>query len=401
MIDEDISKINSYSDVIEALKRHPELKTVHDVIVNWKSLKLKFSNLKVKGAIDKNLPFPLPPKKVEEKRVYDPDEFNTLEKCQNYVNSHGYNSWSDFYYSGDPALNRMKDFIKDIKFKNARKKYNTNLYNTIEKCQEFVDSHKDITMINDLRKSNDPEYHSVYLSIKNNKWYDDVKFSNKDLGRNKYDNLNTVEDFQSFIDSKDDIHSERDFRLKYPKEYSKATNIGNICGNLKFEFRHRKPKDNTKYNSIDEIQALINSAGYLTIWEFKKRNHNAWTQHFALQKKDNKSLVFRYVSTGSKYEDNFVLALQMYGICYIPQYTFKGFIKNNGHYRYDFYLPDKNVIIEVNGEQHFGNNPDEFSPRFNVIEEQENDKIKYEYATDKEHIPVYYFTYCLDNEKNI
>lgn len=91
----------------------------------------------------------------------------------------------------------------------------------------------------------------------------------------------------------------------------------------------------------------------------------------------------------------------MYGICYIPQYTFKGFIKNNGHYRYDFYLPDKNVIIEVNGEQHFGNNPDEFSPRFNVIEEQENDKIKYEYATDKEHIPVYYFTYCLDNEKNI
>lgn len=128
MIDEDISKINSYSDVIEALKRHPELKTVHDVIVNWKSLKLKFSNLKVKGAIDKNLPFPLPPKKVEEKRVYDPDEFNTLEKCQNYVNSHGYNSWSDFYYSGDPALNRMKDFIKDIKFKNARKKNITQIY---------------------------------------------------------------------------------------------------------------------------------------------------------------------------------------------------------------------------------------------------------------------------------
>lgn len=38
MIEEDISKINSYEEIKDALKRHPELETIRDVKTNWMSL---------------------------------------------------------------------------------------------------------------------------------------------------------------------------------------------------------------------------------------------------------------------------------------------------------------------------------------------------------------------------
>ena len=77
--------------------------------------------------------------------------------------------------------------------------------------------------------------------------------------------------------------------------------------------------------------------------------------------------------------------------CFFPEFT-----KNSGCYRYDFYLPEKNVIIEVHGEQHFGNDPNEFGGVLDPVKEQENDKVKYEYAAITKGIPVVYFTYCKD-----
>ena len=398
MIEEDISKINSYEEIKDALKRHPELETIRDVKTNWMSLYNKFHRLKSKGVINKDIAFPLPWKKrsPDNYHFYKDDEFNTLEKCQTYVDQKGYLSKADFIKSGDPVIYKIdrEGFTKDIIFPNKVKQYNTKSYDTIEKCQDFIDSHEDITMVSDLIKSSDEEYYSVYLSIKSHKWFNDIKFSNKNNGRKDLTHLCSLEDIQDFVDLHDDIKCETDFLTKYKNEYKKAVSLG-VCSEIKYKFRNRRPKDYTKYNSVNEIQCLINEKGYLTFEEFKKNEHNAFIQYTELKRKENKSLIFK-IASGSSNEDRFIAVLEMYGIQYMTQLYFPEFIKNNGYYRYDFYLPEKNAIIEVHGEQHFGIDPEELAPRFNVIEEQRNDSIKYNYAVNQKHIPVYYLTYCLD-----
>ena len=397
MIEESINDINNYEDVVSVLNRHPELKTIKDIKNNWMPLYTKFNNLKRTGKIDKDLRLPLPWKKrsADNYHFYG-DELNTLEKCQEYVDQKGYSSKADFLKSGDPAIYKMdrEGFTKDIKFPDKIKEYNTKNYDTIEKCQSFIDNHEDITMVSDLMKSNDDEYHSVYLSIKEHKWFNEIKFSNKNLGRLNLTYLSSLEDIQSFVNSHDDIKCETDFLTNYKNEYKKAVSLG-VCSDIEYKFRNRRLRDYTKYNSVSEIQELVNTKGYLTAEEFHKNEHNAWVQYGELKHRENKTLIFK-ISSGSSNEDKFISVLEMYGIQYMTQLYFPEFIKNNGYYRYDFYLPEKNVIIEVHGEQHFGIDPNEFSPIYNVVEEQKNDEIKYNYAVNEKHIPVYYITYCQD-----
>lgn len=51
-----------------------------------------FHRLKSKGVINKDIAFPLPWKKrsPDNYHFYKDDEFNTLEKCQTYVDKKGY-----------------------------------------------------------------------------------------------------------------------------------------------------------------------------------------------------------------------------------------------------------------------------------------------------------------------
>ena len=399
MINEDISAVESFDDVVSILEKHPELETINDIKTQWPSLYNKFNNLKQKGKIEKDKRLPLPWKIRDQStyHFYEKDELDTLEKCQAYVDKMGYTSRTKFIQSGDPTIYKIDKlgFSKLLKFKNKRPTYNTGYFDTIEKCQRFVDDHPDITMIDILRDSEDPEYHSVYLSIKNHRWFLDVNFPNRNLGRKDLSYLDSLSAVQKFIDDNEDIHSERDFRTNHLEEYKKAVALG-VCQDLIYEYRHRKSKDYTVYSSIDEIQSLINEKGYLSMYEFCKNEHNARRQYYELKKSDPRSLIFKYISTGSSYEDRFVLVLEMYGIPYITQYKFPEFIKNTGCYSYDFYLPEKNVIVEIHGEQHFGTDPNEFVGYFNPIIEQENDKIKHDYAVNVKNIPIRYFTYCKD-----
>jgi hypothetical protein len=74
-------------------------------------------------------------------------------------------------------------------------------------------------------------------------------------------------------------------------------------------------------------------------------------------------------------------------INYVSEKTFedlKGKKKHN--LRYDFYLPDYNILIEYHGSQHFDPNS-----KLYTEEGIERDKIKFDYAKDN-NIPIIYFT---------
>ena len=74
----------------------------------------------------------------------------------------------------------------------------------------------------------------------------------------------------------------------------------------------------------------------------------------------------------------------------IPQKTFNGFYFDDNRRakpRFDFYLPDFNLLIEYDGEQHFkphafGSDQSEGTKRGNLLECQRRDSIKTQYCID-------------------
>ena len=52
----------------------------------------------------------------------------------------------------------------------------------------------------------------------------------------------------------------------------------------------------------------------------------------------------------------------------------------NGLYRYDFYLPEINSILEVNGEQHYSYTKKFYKTKTDFLKAQERDRRKISYA---------------------
>jgi hypothetical protein len=67
------------------------------------------------------------------------------------------------------------------------------------------------------------------------------------------------------------------------------------------------------------------------------------------------------------------------------------------YYRYDFYLPKQNILIEFNGRQHYEYNKFFHSKRSDFLKAQERDRRKISYALSKK-IPLYIIPFWeLDN----
>lgn len=88
----------------------------------------------------------------------------------------------------------------------------------------------------------------------------------------------------------------------------------------------------------------------------------------------------------STYEERIMRVLLKEKIKFVREKTYKNL--KNGKYRYDFYLPDKNVLIEVDGEFHF----QKIGTRQQLLTQQSHDREKNSYAL-AHHIPLYRIPY--------
>ncbi len=88
----------------------------------------------------------------------------------------------------------------------------------------------------------------------------------------------------------------------------------------------------------------------------------------------------------SSFEDRVVSILNQNNEPYEREKTFSDL--KNGHYRYDFYLPKKNALIEVDGEQHLKFTKVFYKNRTDFLKAQERDRKKNAYAIAKG-IPLY------------
>lgn len=82
-------------------------------------------------------------------------------------------------------------------------------------------------------------------------------------------------------------------------------------------------------------------------------------------------------------------------IVYEMQKTFPNFKNKNSYYKYDFYISNKNILIEYDGEQH---HRAVFGPK-ELMRVQTNDKIKDNYAL-KNNIKLIRIPYFKKSEIN-
>ena len=92
----------------------------------------------------------------------------------------------------------------------------------------------------------------------------------------------------------------------------------------------------------------------------------------------------------SSLEEHIISILNKENIKFQKEFTFKDL--KNGKYRFDFYLEDKNILIEVQGAQHY-----EFSTLFqkkldDFLKAQQRDRNKISYALAHK-IPLYIYPY--------
>ena len=71
---------------------------------------------------------------------------------------------------------------------------------------------------------------------------------------------------------------------------------------------------------------------------------------------------------------------------YIREHSFEDL----GRYRYDFFVPNKKLLIECQGIQHFEDIPF-FNKKSTWQERYERDKLKYEYAINHGYKIIYLF----------
>lgn len=80
----------------------------------------------------------------------------------------------------------------------------------------------------------------------------------------------------------------------------------------------------------------------------------------------------------SKNEEKIVKILLQEKISFIREKTFQDL--KNGKFRFDFYLPKENIIIEVDGEQHFKQIKKFQKTRQDFLKQQERDRRKNSYC---------------------
>ena len=80
----------------------------------------------------------------------------------------------------------------------------------------------------------------------------------------------------------------------------------------------------------------------------------------------------------SSLELHILKILKQDGITFEREKTFSDLRKNN--YRFDFYLPKQNILIEINGAQHYENIKFFYKNRVEFKKAQERDRRKIAYA---------------------
>lgn len=256
------------------------------------------------------------------------------------------------------SYEELKKFIKDNNIRNKRefsmKRYKDVYEEYLKLSSNDRDSLLPTLEANILPKSRD----------KIHRFYED-KFS-------------TVSDFQLFIDE-NNILNPADFRGNYPKLYDRFCRIIPSDEKQKLVYKIRK-RSYSDIDSIEKLQLFIDDNHVSS----RKELHISFSGLYVKFQSQLDSVTFNNVDNSSIGENYLKKLFNENSIKFITQKTYSS-LRNILPLRYDFYLPDYNVLVEHHGEGHFGKG------RYYTAELIENDKKKYDYAIAND-IKILYYT---------
>ncbi len=255
---------------------------------------------------------------------------------------------------------------------------------TYEEIKKFIENNS-INNRAELQKL----FKGIYKEFK--KLDEDVQdklLPSKFSGKKHYfgSSFSTVEDFQKFIDD-NKIASPIVFRKSYPKIYDR------LCRRLlkeekpKLKYRNRK-RSYSDIRSTKDLQLFIDSNEVHS----RKELHKHYSGLYVKFSGQLDEIVFK--NNGMSLGENFLCKLfNDSNIKYTTQKVYPD-LRNILPLRYDFYLPEYNILVEHHGEEHFGKG------RYYNDSVLVNDKLKYEYAMTN-NIPILYFTIYKNEYKTL
>lgn len=247
-------------------------------------------------------------------------------------------------------------------------------YKTLEDFQKLVDENN-ISTKNQFREKYKALYDRYIKLFPREKRL--LKFSGKEDHHMFFDSFSTVEDFQKFIDE-NNILKPSQLKKQFPKIYDRLCRVLSKEDKQDLVYKSRR----NSYKNIITIDDLQNFIIKNSIHS-KKELHKYFSGLYVKFQKDLNKIEFN--KNNKSIGENVLEKLFIdNNIKYEYQKSYKN-LKNILPLRYDYYLPDYNILIEHHGEGHFGKGK-YYSENLLI-----NDKIKYDYATSN-NIHILYFT---------
>lgn len=309
-------------------------------------------------------------------------KLDTVQDFQNFIDENNIDSSSDFQKRFTGVYNRFRKKIvgedrKLIKFK-GRKHLDLSMYNSLEDFQRYIDENNIKSPMDFMNKNRG--LYGRYIN----------KFSKEDRKLIYHpdeivDPYSTLEGIQKFIDD-NKIKSITVFRKQYKTVYKKYLKYKKSWDNDILVFEEQSYKLKYKgYDTLEDFQKFIDENNIKSLSDFRTVDNNLLSRCYdKLSSEERDLLVFcegKRHSTG----ENFLIRLfESNSIKYTTEKTFDK-LKNIKSLRYDFYLPEYNILVEHHGEAHFG---------VGIYYSEgliENDKRKFEFA-NKNNLTILYFT---------
>lgn len=370
---------------------------------------------------------------LKKRGQYNWSNYNSLEDFQkliDYLNI--FDNFGDLRKISHGFQLKAEKYKDSLKFKKNRRP-NWSMLNTILDFQNFIDTHPDILSARDF----DNKYRGVYDRAVRLKLTKELKY--KGRSRQDYSNLNSIEDFQSFIDNHPDITQVSDLASKYIGVYARARKLGI---HKKLVYKNRV-NDYSNYNTLEDFQNLLDtnlnlnnpsdfkkyseylygkmcSLGYASQLNYRDYNRKSWINVITNVNdiikfiKDNNIVnssdfntrfpgaTKRITSLGikaSEYNSHFTkpnksqLEIQVERFLLKNNIDFKSEVtfSDLGKLRYDFWLEKYNLMLEPGGEQHIIQTKRYGEDYFKTI--KKNDLRKYNYCIDKGITIIYWFKF--------
>lgn len=257
-------------------------------------------------------------------------------------------------------------------------------YNSIEAIQEFIDQNG-ILSYSELRND--------YSGLRNHIVVNKICIPTRDLifpnskKQGYWRNLNTKQEIQKFIDDhSNEIRTSGDFQNKYPGLSRKVPRLGYNIKDFKFPEKVNTGTVWKYFETLDDFQKFIDENNIKNSSDLSK-TYSGLESRLRRRGFSTSDLNFP-----EKYKSILEIKIEKFlinnGINFISQKTFDDL----GKLRFDFYLPEYNLILEPGGDQHFIE-IEKWRGKGELAKTKERDKKKYEYCINNDITVLYYFEF--------